>query len=414
MAVFTSSNALCCRCAYVGAASRAAQGSPRGHVGRDGFTPVELPFDRLRVVSKRKRRAFTLVELLVVITIIGMLVALLLPAVQNTTNVSRQTSCANNMRQLALAAIVYDTSRGKLPGYSQRVPRSRTQAVGLTRTSDPPRWALVSVDTAKAVPISWAAMLLPHLERQDIWDQVVDVHLEPEIRRLDVFVCPSDSEALVMPDLPALSYSVNAGAPDWDGRFLIGRNIGDTTANGLFLNLFEFAWNGVKPPTSRLGSIRDGAATTIMLSENVHKSYEPAEPGFPSRFSWTFGTEQHLGIVWVVNENPQPGSTYIDQERINRAGDDVYDNDPEFDPNLPRFARPASAHGAGVNVAFCDGHIEFLRDDIDYTVYQQLLTANGRKCVDPRDHDAGVNPPDATYPIQKFRRTPPLTADDYQ
>jgi prepilin-type N-terminal cleavage/methylation domain-containing protein/prepilin-type processing-associated H-X9-DG protein len=401
IAMFTSSKAIGCRRAHVGAASEHRP---------TGWSALSRP----RLGRPTFLRGFTLVELLVVITIIGMLVALLLPAIQSTTNVSRQTTCANNMRQLAMAAIVYDTSKSRLPGYSQRVPRSRTQAVGLERTSNPPRWQLVSVETGKAVPISWATILLPYLERQDYWDQIVAVDLELEIRRLDVFVCPSDSDALAMPDLPALSYSVNAGAPDWDGRFLIGKKIGDTTDNGLFLNLFEFAWNGVKPPKSRLGGIRDGAATTILVSENIHKSYEPAGPGFPPRFSWAFGTEQHLGIVWVVNENPQPGGGFVGQERINRASDEVYDNDPVFDPNMPRFARPASSHPGGVNVVFCDGHIEFLRDDIEYTVYQQLLTANGRKCVDPRDHDAGVNPPDAAHPIQRFRSAPPLTADDYQ
>jgi prepilin-type processing-associated H-X9-DG protein len=115
-----------------------------------------------------------------------------------------------------------------------------------------------------------------------------------------------------------------------------------------------------------------------------------------------------------VSENPQPGDTYVDQERINRVGDDVYGNDPMFDPNLPRFARPASNHPNGVNVAFCDGHTDFLRDDVEYVVYQQLLTANGKKCVDPRDHDAGVKPPDPAHPIYKFRTAPPLSEDDHQ
>jgi prepilin-type processing-associated H-X9-DG protein len=170
----------------------------------------------------------------------------------------------------------------------------------------------------------------------------------------------------------------------------------------------------MKSPTTRLSNIHDGAATTIMLSENIHKSYEPYAAGFPSRFSWAIGTEQHMAIVWVVSDLPQPGNTFVDQERIGRVGDDVYGKDPMFDPNMPRFARPASGHPSGVNVTFCDSHTDFLRDDIDYVVYQQLLTSNGRKCVDPRDHNAGVKPPDSTHPIYKFRAAPPLSERSYQ
>jgi prepilin-type processing-associated H-X9-DG protein len=93
------------------------------------------------------------------------------------------------------------------------------------------------------------------------------------------------------------------------------------------------------------------------------------------------------------------------------VGDDVYDNDPMFDPNLPRFARPASNHPSGVNAAFADTHVEFVRDDVDYTVYQQLLTPNGAKCVDPTDHTANLNQGE---PIHAFRNAPPLSEADYQ
>jgi prepilin-type processing-associated H-X9-DG protein len=228
-----------------------------------------------------------------------------------------------------------------------------------------------------------------------------------------VLVCPSDSDATAVNDVPALTYSVNAGAPDWDDEFLIEVGRRDTTDNGMFINVFEYSYRKVKAPSSRLSNIRDGAGTTIMLSENIHKSYEPFEPGFPPRFSWACGTEQHLGIVWVVNDAPQPGNTYIDQEAINRAGEDVRGNDPMFDPNWPRFARPASNHPNGVNAAFCDGHTDFVRDNIEYVVYQQLLTANGRKCVDPRDNLAGVKPTDPNHAIHKFRIAPPLAEEDY-
>ena len=110
-----------------------------------------------------RARGFTLVELLVVITIIGTLVGLLLPAVLASKEVARRGQCVNNMRNLAYAFTAYDTAKGRLPGYAQPILRSSTQAVGIKRNSSPPRWALKSVELRDALPISWATMLLPHI-----------------------------------------------------------------------------------------------------------------------------------------------------------------------------------------------------------------------------------------------------------
>jgi len=395
------------------------------------------------LVSSRSHRSdgFTLVELLVVIAIIGTLVALLIPAVQAARATARQTQCMNNLKQLGMAVVNFETSKQRLPGYSQLVKRDNNVWVG-ARVDD----NRITVDNVTNVDdawsVSWAATILPNMERQDIWDRIVDVNAAPslptadqsgllEITPVEAFVCPADTDATSNIELPALTYVANSGA--WDrndsGNFLLiiptgpGQpGQGDTVDNGIFMNLAMFDKANVKAPQMRMSKIRDGASTTIMLSENVSKDYEPLSTAANApRFTWfggfdpadgaasQFGTEQQLGFVWVVSENPPPGPDLDNQERINRdAGTNLPPN--PWPPERPEFARPASNHSGGVNVVFADGHTQFLRDDIDYLVYQRLLTTNGKKCVDPVAWTP-VPPGDA---IDVFRKAPVLTESDYQ
>jgi prepilin-type N-terminal cleavage/methylation domain-containing protein len=390
---------------------------------RLGFTLVELP-----VVSKRQSSAFTLVELLVVIAIIGTLVALLLPAVQSAREQARRTECANNLQQLGKAMLNFNTAKGRLPGYAQLVKRDNTHWVAAGVAMPDSVVTVYSAELTNGKPpleawdISWTAMLLPYMERQDIWDRIVDPSLQSAIPPIKMFLCPSDTDLTSQETRPSLSYVANTGA--WDrndsGGFLYinvkaSPPVGDTTENGVFMNLAEYQRDPAqgKPPVMRLEKIRDGAGTTLMLSENREKSYEPVQNGF--FFSWlggdglTFGTEQQFGMVWVVDTEPQwdNSDVLLAQERINRNADSLVD----FDPQIPRFARPGSNHPGGVNVVFCEGNGRFLREDIDYIVYQQLLTSNGRKCVDPTDWNNETALDEFIY---QFRTAAPLSDADYQ
>ena len=376
-------------------------------------------------MKKRFSPAFTLVELLVVITIIGMLVALLIPAVQAVRGNARITQCATNLRELTTANLSYEASTGSFPGYAQRLNRGNgKRATAGYDVSTGTIFVRPLPDGETPVEFSWATMLLPRIERQDIWDQIVAVDdtVQPRIGRVSLFICPADSMAQSVSHRPALSYVANTGAWDFDvlqrkGRFLKGKGFGDTPDNGVFLNLAQ------GDRKSRLISIRDGTATTLLLSENIHRSYDWPIPGKPPWFSWLAGdfygmtymgcSEQQFGMVWVVSENPKPAGIQPDiyeQERINGNEHDT----TEFRAFFPNFARPASDHTGGVNVSFCDGHTQFMQDGIDYTVYQQLLTANGAKCVDPVDHNNGVNPVDTSHPIHIFRSAPLLSHQDYE
>jgi prepilin-type processing-associated H-X9-DG protein/prepilin-type N-terminal cleavage/methylation domain-containing protein len=391
-------------------------------------------------ISPRRRLAFTLVELLVVITIIGMLVALILPAVNAAKERARQLQCLNNLKQLGLATFSHDTSKGQVPGLTQFIKRGPREYahVGYDPTSR--KFTVTSVTTASPptasqlqsiAGFSWATMLLPRIERSDIWDQIIsppratdgtaqDVQIPP----IDTFVCPSDRDVTTQPDLPGLSYSGNSGG--WDtrdaqGKPTVNSNVGDTAENGVFHDLAGYDRVGQKAPKVRLGAINDGSATTLLYAENIHKSYDStsATSSAPA-FGWLGGdwqsgsVEQQLGFVWVVpttgTSPSQPVSTSVnDQEAINRDTAPTPFT-PLYPANMPRYARPASAHSGGVNVAFCDGHGDFLRDDIDYGVYQQLMTPWGRKCVNAAKHDDTGS----GSPIDQFRRLPPLAEKDWK
>ncbi len=368
-------------------------------------------------IASRRRLGFTLVELLVVITIIGMLVALLLPAVQGVRARARQTQCMNNLKQIALAAIHHDSAKGQLPGFSQFVKRSTSEYADVGYDNVERKFTVKTTTAttpsqiASVAGLSWAGVLTSKLERNDIWDGIVnpaDKTIPVPMPPIATFICPSDPEVSAFPDTAGLSYSANCGG--WDrgssGTFLIptsaNPNVGDTVDNGVFFDLAEYERNGTKGPSARMSNIKDGAGTTLMFAENINKTY--FDPSNAPLFGWLTGREQQLGIVWVVPTSgtaPQPGNSINDQERIGGNESDLVD----FDSSFPRFARPASAHGSGANVAFCDGHSMYLRDDIDYIVYVQLMTPNGRKCVDPANHANNLTP---------FRNAPPLAEKDYE
>jgi len=164
------------------------------------------------MLAKRKNRGFTLVELLVVIAIIGILVALLLPAIQAAREAARRTQCTNHVKQIALAMHNYHDTHKKFPAYQYHVTGVQS-------------WQGHGVFT----------MILPYIEQQQTFDQV-KMHLrfddgsQPYDVKIDAFLCPSD-EDYPDPNRPGLNYMFCAGSR---------RNIYDTggpkKSSGIFLD----------------------------------------------------------------------------------------------------------------------------------------------------------------------------------
>lgn len=139
-------------------------------------------------VTHLSQKAFTLVELLVVIAIIAMLVSLLLPAVQSAREAARRSACQNNMRQLGLGVLNFESARQGLPAFSELVTFPPTDPTGELRA-----------DLPGAMKFSWIVSILPFLEEQALHDAfdfsrpADEQPNNPQALQPAVLLCPSDS-----------------------------------------------------------------------------------------------------------------------------------------------------------------------------------------------------------------------------
>ena len=339
-------------------------------------------------MNDKQRAGFTLVELLVVIAIIGLLVALLLPAVQMARESGRRVQCTNHLKQLSLAtiAMVTDSPSSTFPGYIERFKLANPAPADLA--------PLFGGMGANEIQVSWATGLLPFMEQQALWDEAesglaFDYHAPPVVEE---FICPSSFAGLSAEGGP-LSYIANTGGRDGNCESA------DTRANGLFHNRVNYSTE-VRYPID----LKDGASNTLMFSENVHKDADTA-----SWLTWTSPgprdhkyVEQMFGMIWL----PTADSPSIEQqEAINGDHSDagVFGKDPVVPT---RFARPASNHPGIVLASFADGGVRSIGETIEYSVYQRLMTPNGRKCSDP----LGLTPEEV---INQLRALPPVSDADY-
>ncbi|MCH2119541.1 MAG: DUF1559 domain-containing protein [Pirellulales bacterium] len=255
--------------------------------------------------GRQDSRGFTLVELLVVIGIIGMLVALLLPAVMSGQEQARQTQCANHMKNLAGANLSHAMKKGTFPGWSN------------------------SGDT-------WVEMILPYLDMQQIRINRAKpggYEIKPEDHYDPMFCCPSNPPE--NQDNLHLSYGGNAGITDDDSSTGEPES---TNASGATSRV----WTAVFYDRSQQGAmgledIRDGKRSTILLAENAMHG------------NWDTATETGVGFVF----DPTDVTASPDPSALKTTG--VIDLNNVQNTN----GAPASFHQEGFNVAYCDGHTEF-------------------------------------------------------
>ncbi|SIO64676.1 prepilin-type N-terminal cleavage/methylation domain-containing protein/prepilin-type processing-associated H-X9-DG domain-containing protein [Singulisphaera sp. GP187] len=353
-----------------------------------------------------KRSGFTLIELLVVVFIIGILVALLLPAVQAARESARRAQCTNNLKQMALAALNFESARGELPPGYAPPPTDPVGARGNTQV-----------------------LLLPYLERSALYasfnltlnlnEAMNHPDTDPNItacsQTVDTFICPSDPSTVRLAGRIGYSnYFTSLGdtacqragtsATRDDGLPSYAET--NTRRLGLFNVMQDKARNVISKITFQ--SIKDGASNTAMFSETRRSTL----PQLGSDGNYTTPIAYDISNVYLINEGspdwnnnlwPSICANYDDFGLLRRLipyrGLQYYRSLPQtsnYTHTLPPNAKghdcgirtfvaahmaARSYHQGGVNVAFGDGTIRFTKDGISPNLWRALGTRAGGEIV---------------------------------
>ena len=326
------------------------------------------------------RSGFTLVELLVVIAIIGVLIALLLPAVQAAREAARRSQCSNNLKQSALAVHNYHDTYGKMPG-----------GVGAYGCC----WG------------TWQVRVLPFLENSNISNLYLNMDGNDATgvrygagtnpanvtrRRLSFWSCPSDVASSPTNQITNHNYGVNYGNTSFYQQEL---PLGSTTPTLRFFGAPFSAYEKSRSPHTDdgpinaaqaatwgtptygrpigLNEILDGTANTLMMAEILQ-----GQAGDFRGFSWWGGASGFVTFLAPNSSEPDimTGAACNVTHPMNAPCTTT------STPARPRMQGARSRHaGRGVQVAFCDGHVVYIPKDINYNIWQALGTSQGSETI---------------------------------
>jgi len=308
-------------------------------------------------LNKRNNRAFTLVELLVVIAIIGILVSLLLPAIQAVREAARRSACQNNLRQIGLALLNYESAHSAFPP-------------GQT-------WTTTKAINPDRIGYSWFTQILPQIEAGNVYDQF-ELMLAPDAPAnhfaispaLEVALCPSaarlDGDRTSAGVIVNFSYQgLELGCTDYMGLSGPKSNDGDIRDQtgtqyernqGMLLSTKDNDGNQISLVSERvkIGSVLDGTSNTMFVTECSGRGVSDGDP--------------HGAWVSAKNISSVEAAINSDTAKESRNDELIF-----------------SDHAAGANCLFVDGSVRFLSSETSDQILYWLASRNGGEVANEND-----------------------------
>ena len=322
--------------------------------------------------SNSPRRAFTLVELLVVIAIIGLLLAILLPAVQMAREAGRRTQCASQLRQLGVAATSFENAKGSFPPGVQQ-------------------WFFNSAVAYRGIPLF--AYLLPYLEQNQVlvnWNYDDPIHNADQGARsntavvLPILLCPADdiSKNPIVMESRNWYYALGSYGGNGGSRSYFPLQ---STADGVFHATGEASEPKLKQRPVAPRDIRDGLSNTILFGERSHtdltyQTFNAAGYGEPlDQQGWWGASTSRKMIGHVTMSAHAPINYRLPFSFSDRAGKSPpADSFNDFQAYVDlRLCAYGSEHPAGANFCFADGSLRFLTSQTEQAVLRSLSTRAG-------------------------------------
>jgi prepilin-type N-terminal cleavage/methylation domain-containing protein len=307
----------------------------------------------------RKATGFTLVELLVVIAIIGVLVALLLPAVQAAREAGRRSTCMDNMKQIALAVLNYETNRRSLPlAFTPNI--TTAQRIGACNGLLPPTKLKTNPSNGLKKHF-FLTFILPYLERQTLYDSIkldlnYDEGTNDAATKQDIkeFICPSADtrKAKYATDYTTL-VTID---PIIYCRFIEGAGLASKKRNVEKLAGF------LSDMPLKSAHVTDGLSNTFMLFESAGKPnhyingvLNPDDQVPEWKYRWA--SDKTYDVIGSSNQTTCPVRTMM---------------------NCDNYHEVYSFHPGGALFAFGDGSVDYLRNDMDLDTFVSLFTRAAR------------------------------------